>query len=141
MAHGTCPTHMEDSGNQAGCLRCSEVDISTKAQGDGPGSLNGERQAWQSHKGYIWHKPLLKKSPSHQGKQDKEEMGGRLERATVDAVLEKGSSFPQIQSRLQPLSDSWTQPCTLWRKALEGRNTNNLRYADDNIMMVESEEE
>ena len=29
----------------------------------------------------------------------------------------------------------------LWRKALEGRSTNNLRYADDNIMMVESEEE
>ena len=68
-------------------------------------------------------------------------MGGRLERATVDAVLEKGSSFPQIQSRLQPLSDSWTQPCTLWRKALEGRNTNNLRYADDTTLMAESEEE
>ena len=81
------------------------------------------------------------KSPSHQGKRDKEEMGGRLERATADAVLEKGSSFPRIQSRLYPLSDSWTQPCMLWRKALEGRNTNNLRYADDNIMMVESEEE
>lgn len=45
------------------------------------------------------------KSPSHQGKRDKEEMGGRLE-ATADAVLEKGSSSPRIQSRLYPLSDS-----------------------------------
>lgn len=111
MAHGTRPAHMEDSGNQAGCLGGSELDISTKAQGDGQGSLNGERQAWQSHKGCIWHKALLKKSPSHQGKWDKEEMGGRLERATADAVLEKGSSSPRIQSRLYPLSDSWTQPC------------------------------
>ena len=102
MAHGTCPTHMEDSGNQAGCLGCSELDVSTKAQGDGPGPLNGKRQAWQSHKGCIWHKALLKKSPSHQGKRDKEEMGGRLERATVDAVLEKGSSFSQIQSSAAP---------------------------------------
>lgn len=61
MAHGTRPAHMEDSGNQAGCLGGSELDISTKAQGDGQGSLNGERQAWQSHKGCIWHKALLKK--------------------------------------------------------------------------------
>ena len=141
MAHGTHPTHMEDNGNQAGCPGCSELDILTKAQGDRPGSLNGERQAWQPHKKVHLAQDPSKKRPSHQGKWDKEEVGGRLERETVVAALEKGSSFPQIQSRPHTLPGSWTQPSMLWRKALEGRNTNNLRYAGDNITMAESEEE
>ena len=60
------PAHMEDAGKQAGCLRSSEIDISAKAQGNGPGSMNGERQAWQPAEGVPPAQGPSRESPSHQ---------------------------------------------------------------------------
>lgn len=64
------PAHMEDGGKQAGCLRSSEIDISAKAQGNDPGSVNGERQAGAGGRGVPPAQGPSRESPSHQFRGD-----------------------------------------------------------------------